>query len=338
MASITKWSRAGLIGPMFTVEAVRKVMAQYHPDIRLASHGATYLITILTTIKAKLATAEGKVFSNDGLQSITVGPTSSLIDRLRAVLPGALCKHTISEVYKARHKYLSCFSGPPPTEDKLNAGHVLKMDGDLINVTTDINEVMQMAAYEYLTAELCELAGNHAKDCHATTVTPYHLDRAILGDEELSDLLRPHLQVHLEMMDEMVGLPIDTFAKAKVRGDLVYLAKLVPVLKKAFLGRTVRKDAAPVCLFIIKRFQCLFSLVDDEHFTNWLESLPQSSSPISPVLKTNLNDYCLYRFVDALVAIIPPEVKVIDYTIIVKSLLTTRKYDFVSYMTTSQLE
>jgi histone H2A len=45
------------------------------------------------------------------------------------------------------------------------------------------------AVLEYLCAEVLELAGNIAKDCHRTRIIPRHMQVAIRNDEELNKLL-----------------------------------------------------------------------------------------------------------------------------------------------------
>ncbi|EEB98097.1 hypothetical protein MPER_02457, partial [Moniliophthora perniciosa FA553] len=45
------------------------------------------------------------------------------------------------------------------------------------------------AVLEYLIAELCELAGNAARDGHKQRIIPKHLQLAIRNDDELDKLL-----------------------------------------------------------------------------------------------------------------------------------------------------
>ena len=121
---------------------------------------------------------------------------------VRAVLPGELAKHAVSEGTKAVTKISSSSStrgkGGKSSNCSLSQAAGLQFPvavvGDLVAARTGLVITPGAAAYltavlEYLSAEMLELGGNAARANGKKCISPRHFQLAVSRDEELNKLL-----------------------------------------------------------------------------------------------------------------------------------------------------
>jgi histone H2A len=130
---------------------------------------------------------------------------------VRCVLPGELAKHAVSEGTKAVTKFTSSSSADSKPLGPLAGlqfpvnGTGELFDGYTGGFCSKGAAVYLSAVLEYLSAELCELAGNAARDNQTGIISPRHIMLAVRNDEELNKLylgsvagggVLPHIHHH----------------------------------------------------------------------------------------------------------------------------------------------
>lgn len=273
-------------------DGILAVLKQVHPNTKIDKDAIMYVSQLLVYIANKLAATPG----------------ATLNTRLRAVLSENLAKHAISEASKVYNRYLSL----KPTKRKM------------------ANWLAYEGAFEYLLAEILELAGNATRDNGKVTITRRYIDLALVNDTDLAEVFEDVIPL------KAVITPIKVKAglkQAKARGHLVKRTQITRDLKAVFPGRCfVAARVVPIFYNIVIHLQTLFGTVNDQKYEAWLDSLP-----VKDVAK-NLNERCYREVMGLLVGgiLAQPEAP-ITYQVVVNAVANNPYYDLAAYLRTNIL-
>ena len=174
---------------------IYRVLKQVHPDQSIRVEALEEL--------DKIALFVGKKIAKDA--AILVGSESKTINgraimgATRALLPGELGKHAISDITKSiTHTATANASEEHKGESR---SHKAKLQMSVARAERVIREeacsyrvsetagIALAAALEYLIAEIVELAGNAARDSKKVRISVKHIQLAVHNDSEMMALL-----------------------------------------------------------------------------------------------------------------------------------------------------
>lgn len=180
---------------------IKRVLKSVHFDAQITKFALDQLndFAIVITKEICKTSVDRLIISNK--ETVT---SREIQHSIRAILPGELCKHAVSEGTKAVTKYDARKCEKEINKDKKKtsiptrkcsiAGIIMpipRFEKYFRHYFTRIGEggpIYCAAVVEYLLAEILELAGNAARDNRAIKIKSRHIFLAIENDEELHGL------------------------------------------------------------------------------------------------------------------------------------------------------
>lgn len=234
----------------------------------------------------------------------------TLEEKIQTVIGGELARHASVEIRRFLHRF----------ENQLSPA--------------DVEKGATWAVYEYLAAEILELAGNATRDRKRVRMHTWHVNLAIYKDAELRklfldvlppapliDTLTPN--IGLEGYKKRTGSVYKPLTKKRLNDDLA-----------AALGnRDIQHEVYEMAHSTVYYLLVLFGQTSDEQFAAWLDSLPNKDAT------DNLNErgyrLILGLIVAGLLHFAPTGT--VTYEHLVYAVTQNPYYDLVPYLNAVQL-
>lgn len=169
-----------LIMTTITHEFIHNVAQEVHPDTTYTDTAVAYIQTLLHPYEITL----------DGATNLM-----GIQEWIPLAIPGNLAKHSLSEMTKFVTREMLKdvpFNGIDLYRDTNLDGIAAAVYGENIVWETlpDLLTAAKRGILEYIIAEICELAGNIARDVNDGHVLPWDIQSALKADEELRQMFR----------------------------------------------------------------------------------------------------------------------------------------------------
>lgn len=186
---------------------IHRVLKRVYPDTHITKSGVECMDSILRTLATQLA-QDAYIFTQ-GTEKKTLS-TREVLFATKAMFPGELSKHAISQGTKAYEQFNASMKSKKPSKTDKESKPVMRETRANLIFSVSLAEkflrgfgkvkynigagasVYLAAVLEYITAEIIELAGNICKDDKKTNITVRHIYLAITTDEELNKLVEKY--------------------------------------------------------------------------------------------------------------------------------------------------